>query len=100
MDLILMLFFSYKNYTLAKKNGEPGFKWAVITSLVWIVFEITGAALYAMIAEVDLTNLQEFPVKTGGIILVLLFGIACGYLGYLLVRRSLNTKSPQDYDET
>lgn len=95
MDLILMLFFCYKNYRIAKDKEEPPFKWAVITAIVWVIFEFTGVVLYSRIAGVDLLDFTQLQEQSFQALVVILFGIACAYLGYLLVRRSLLLKNQE-----
>lgn len=96
MDVILNLIFSYRNFVLAGKKGESPWKWAIITFLVWMIFESMGGFLYASIIGIDLSNIENWSSNPGKVFVLSLFGIGCGYLGYLLVRRSLHSKADID----
>lgn len=99
MDVILSLIFSYRNFVLAEKKGESPWKWAIISFLVWMIFESIGGFMYASIIGFDLSNIENLSSNLEEVLVLSLFGIGCGYLGYLLVRRSLQSK-PDAGDES
>lgn len=92
MDIILMIFFSFRNYRYAINYQQNGLKWGVLTALAWIFFEITGSGLFAAILNLDLTNTDNLYASPGLLFSMVLFGVGCAYLGYLIVKRSLYNK--------
>lgn len=78
---IVLLYFLAKNIgALAVKKGLPPLKWKLIMIGVWIVFEFTGLIF----------GVAFFG--TGNIPGLMIFGIACAFGGYLLIRYILENK--------
>jgi hypothetical protein len=105
MDLLIMIFFSYRNYRLAQSLSENGLKWAIITSVVWLLMQMIGCGIFLSFTSNDFSyihKLMEAPDKTQAmdqLIYLILLGTASGYLGYILVNRSLHNTSIEEEEE-
>jgi len=89
MDILIMFFFAYKNLKLAEKSQENRWKWFFKTAFAWISFEIAGGFIFSKVVGLDLSKVEEWTQDSSVLLPLVLFGILAGYLGYLLVRRSL-----------
>ncbi len=89
IDLILIAFFSYKNYMLAKNLGDKPWKWAFLTFIVCISFNVTGLSLYSQVAGIDMLHPETIRDYMWEFAICALFGLASGYLGYLLLQKML-----------
>lgn len=77
----------------AKRLGERPGKWAALTFVVWVTLNIAGVVLYSNVSGVDLLNIEEFEKNTFIAVTGSFFGILCGYLGYLLLKKKLESLS-------
>jgi hypothetical protein len=99
MDILLMIFFAFKNFQLAKELDENKWKWSFLTAFTWIIFEIAGSAIYSGVAGIDLSNLEAWIANPPTLFLTVFCGVLAGYLGYLLVKRSLVAASEANHTE-
>ncbi|GEM_PF-964301 len=96
MDFLLLSFFCYKNYKLAKHLGERPWKWALFTLIICFSFYITGLNIYNQVSGLSMLyqDFQANPVEMiqkyfTEVMMASFFGLGSGYLGYLLLRRML-----------
>lgn len=71
--------------------GERPGKWAALTFIIWVSFNIAGVVLYSNVSEVNLLNIEEFEKNPLIALTGSFFGILCGYLGYLLLKKKLDS---------
>ncbi|MCS6824750.1 MAG: hypothetical protein NZ529_10675 [Cytophagaceae bacterium] len=91
MDLLLLAYFSYRVYTLAQKNNLNPFKWVVINILNWIMGAMLGTAFITTVLNIRIT-MESFSTEPLTVILVSLFSMGCGYLGYMLTLEMMKRK--------
>jgi hypothetical protein len=79
MEIIILIFLIIYIVRLAKRKGEPPFKWAIRCVLAWMAGEITGIAIIFTLVGQDLF----YSVIVG-------YGTA--YLFFLLLKSSLDSR--------
>jgi hypothetical protein len=73
----------------AKLKGQTGLKWGTLLVLNWFMFELLGISLatYLLNIQLDMNFVQTNP---GYFVLLSIFGIGCGFLGYFMTRMMLD----------
>lgn len=84
LDIILLFILTKKIGVLAEQKGEKALKWKIYTILLWLGIEIIIITVCLAVMGVD------------NIIMAGLFGIAGGYLGYLIIKEMLSKKPDQE----
>jgi hypothetical protein len=83
MDILLLAYFSYRIYQLAKKNNLNPLKWVVFNILNWMMGATLGTAFITSVLNIKI-SFDSFSTDPIMVLLVSLFSMGCGYLGYLL----------------
>jgi len=86
LEIILLIFMAIHIGRLARRKGQEPNPWRWKTVGLWLLFEFTG--IFFGIALFGTKNLVGLS----------LFGTACGFGGYLIIRRILE-KLPDEYQE-
>lgn len=85
LDLIIVIILIRKIIAYAKSKGLNTLKWGILFSLNWFVFELLGISLATAMLNIELT--MEFMMTNPSYaILLSIFGIGCGFLGYLMTK--------------
>lgn len=76
---IIALFFLTRHIgEIAEAKGEAPFRWKVRTIIAWLLGDLVGEMLI----------FQSFGLN---VFLLFLFGVGCGYVGYLVVKQKLES---------
>lgn len=88
-DLIILIILVRRIVAYAKQKGQKGFKWGILLVLNWFMFELLGISMatYLLNIKFDLVFIQTNP---GYALLLSIFGIGCGFLGYFMTRRMMD----------
>lgn len=89
LDLIILIILVKRIVAYAKMKGQKGFKWGTLLVLNWFMFELLGISLatYLLDIKIDMSFIQANP---GYFLLLSIFGIGCGFLGYFMTRMMLD----------
>lgn len=89
MDLIILAILVWRIMTYARVRGQKSLRWGALLVLNWFMFEILGLAMatYFLNIKLEPTFMQENPRY---FVLLSIFGICCGFLGYFMTRRLLD----------
>lgn len=89
MDLIILGVLVWRIMAYARLRGQKGLKWGALLVLNWFMFEILGLSMstYFLNIKLDPDFMQANP---GYLLLLSIFGICCGFLGYFMTRRLLD----------
>ncbi len=89
LDFIILVILVIRIVSYSKKKGQNPLKWGALLVLNWFMFELLGISLvtYLLNIKIDLAFLQTNPEY---FLLLSIFGIGCGFLGYFMTRRMLD----------
>jgi hypothetical protein len=89
LDLIILIFLVIRIVKYAKGKGQSALKWGVLLTLNWFMFELLGIALvtYLLNIKIDMSFVKTNPEY---FLLLSVFGIGCGFLGYFMTRMMLD----------
>ncbi len=89
LDIVILVILVRRIVSYARMKGQKGLKWGTLLVLNWFMFELLGIALatYLLNIKFDLNFIQVNP---GYALLLSVFGICCGFLGYFMTRRMLD----------
>ncbi|HVD97779.1 MAG TPA: hypothetical protein VNB90_06205 [Cytophagaceae bacterium] len=89
VELIVLIVLVVRIVAYAKQRGQRGFKWGALLVLNWFMFELLGIVLatYLLNIKFDIAFIQANPEYA---LLLSVFGIGCGFLGYFMTRKMLD----------
>jgi hypothetical protein len=89
LDLIILIILVRRIVAYAKLKGQKASKWGILFVLNWFMFELLGISLatYLLNIQFDLNFIQTNP---GYALLLSVFGIGCGFLGYFMTRMMMD----------
>lgn len=100
IDLLLSLYFAWRNSVRARIKGQNGLVWGFITFMIFLAFEIIGFAIsvfgFYHIAPTQ-TAVMEFALHAPWA--ASLFVLFCGIGGYLLIRFILDRMAGQNRND-
>ena len=89
LDLVILIILVLRIVKYAKVKNQSPVKWGILLALNWFMFELLGIALatYLLNIQFDFGFIQSNP---GYALLLSVFGIGCGFLGYFLTRMMMD----------
>jgi hypothetical protein len=89
LDLIILIILVRRIVAYAKVKGQKGSKWGILLVLNWFMFELLGISMatYLLNIQFDFGFIQSNP---GYALLLSVFGIGCGFLGYFMTRKMMD----------
>ncbi len=93
IDIIILFFLLKRIGRLANEKGVSPTKWKIFAVLSWFIFE--GIGVDFALAWSGFTEIKNINQATNVILNnpgIVLFGLFCGFGGYLLVRLILERK--------
>ncbi|HWZ23315.1 MAG TPA: hypothetical protein VNW06_11710 [Cytophagaceae bacterium] len=92
MDLIIVIILILRIVKYAKAKKLSQLKWAVLFALNWFMFELLGVTLASALLNIEFT-IDFIYTNPGYAMLLSVFGICCGFLGYFMTRKMMDRAS-------
>ncbi len=89
MDIIILIILIVRIVKYAKLKQQSGMKWGVLLFLNWLMFELLGLILATYLLNINYT-MDFVQQNLGYAILLQVFAIGCGFLGYFMTRRMMD----------
>ncbi|ABG59275.1 hypothetical protein [Cytophaga hutchinsonii] len=99
IEIILVIYLCIQISKLAVQKEQPKNRWVFMTVLFWFLGETFAIGLFVSISGIQITaeNIND-PDIMGSLFGMLFAGCCGGFLGYLLVRKKLESIPDQPYD--
>ncbi len=89
MDLVILIFLIFRIVKYAKSKGLNPYKWGMLLFLNWFMFALLGVSLATSMLDINL-DLDFMYANPGYALLLSLFGIGCGFLGYFMTKKMMD----------
>ena len=92
MDLVILIILIVRIVKYANSKKLNPYRWGGLLTLNWFVFEFSGVILASYLLGIDsLLKFLEFMVNNPRYeLLMSIFGLGCGFLGYFMTRKMMD----------
>lgn len=92
LDLIIVVILIIRIVKYANSKKLNAYKWGILLALNWFMFELLGVVLASALLNIELT-VDFVYANPGYAVLLSVFGICCGFLGYFMTRKMMDRAS-------
>jgi hypothetical protein len=89
LDLIILIVLVIRIVKYAKVKKQSPVKWGILLALNWFMFELLGIAMASHLLNIQY-SLDLIQLNPWYFLLLSVFGIGCGFLGYFMTRMMMD----------